>query len=239
MIESEKPHRNCETCTSANTNTLFCSLGIEERIVFNSHKKDFEAKKGDILFEEGKYPKGIFIVYKGKIKISKLGDEGKEQIVRFAKSGDIIGYRALLSEESYRATATAITKVQLCHIAKEDFFKVLTSNRFLYKDIIKKLASDLRKAENRILSISQKTVRQRVAETLVILHLEFGSTTNNTIDVKLSRKDIGNTAGSTIESTIRTLSMFKAEGIIKIDGKDIIVKDLPKLINISNFKFSN
>lgn len=223
---------NCMSCKHAGQ--VFCSLQDGEKTIFNDSKKESNVKKGAIIFEENHFPTGIFAIYDGKVKISKLGDEGKEQIVRFAKSGDLIGYRSVLSEDSYHASAIALNDVTLCHIPKAKFLEVLKNNFWLYKDIIKKLATDLRDAENRILSISQKTVKERIAETLIILYYEFGQKENDSIDVKLSRKDIGNIAGSTIETTIRTLSELKKEGHIEFNGKEIIVKDVPALMQIAN-----
>jgi len=212
----------------------FCALAMEEKSFFSEGKKDTYVKKGQTIFKERHFPTGLYAVYKGKVKISKLGEEGKEQIVRFAKSGDLIGYRSLLSEDYYKATATAIEDCKVCHIPKNIFFKVLTENKWLYLDLIKKLAEDLRNSEERIISISQKTVKERIAETLIILYHEFGMRDNKSIDVKLTRKEIGNIAGSTIETTIRTLSEFKKKGYIDFDGKKIIINSIPDLISIAN-----
>lgn len=232
MANSSIQINNCLSCKHAGQ--VFCSLQDGEKLIFNDSKKESNVKKGDVIFSENHFPTGIFAVYDGKVKISKLGDEGKEQIVRFAKSGDLIGYRAVLSEDSYHASAIALNNVTLCHIPKDKFLDVLKNNFWLYKDIIKRLAIDLRNAEDKILSISQKTVKERIAETLIILYYEFGHKENESIDVKLSRKDIGNIAGSTIETTIRTLSELKKEGLIEFNGKEIIVKDISALMNIAN-----
>ena len=229
-----KSNVNYECLTCKHTGKAFCSLEIDDKIVFSETKKNILLKKGEIIFKENNFPTGVYAIYSGKIKISKLGEEGKEQIVRFAKSGDIIGYRSILSEDYYHATATALSDVKLCHIPKKSFLESLKNNYRLNKFILKRLASDLKKAEKKILSISQKTVKERIAETLILLHHEFGSRLNDSIDVKLSRKEIGNIAGSTIETTIRTLSEFKKDGIIKFEGKEIIVVDIAKLINIAN-----
>jgi CRP/FNR family transcriptional regulator len=225
-------NHNCATCK--HYGYAFCALDEDQVSLFNDSKKESVLKKGSVIFTENHFPTGIYALYDGKVKISKLGDEGKEQIVRFAKSGDFIGYRSLLSEDSYHASAVALNDVTLCHIPKTKFLSVLKENFWLQQDLIKRLAIDLRNAENRILSISQKTVKERIAETLIILYYEFGHKENESIDVKLSRKDIGNIAGSTIETTIRTLSELKKEGFIEFNGKEIIVKDITALEHIAN-----
>lgn len=232
MANKTIQNQNCLTCK--HVGHAFCSLGEDEISLFNDSKKESLVKKGSVIFSENYFPTGIYSIYDGKVKISKLGDEGKEQIVRFAKSGDFIGYRALLSEDAYQASAIALNDVTLCHIPKAKFLEVLKTNSSLYINIMKTLAKDLRNAENRILSISQKPVRERIAETLIILYYKFGHKENESIDVKLSRKDIGNIAGSTIETTIRTLSDLKKDKLIAFNGKEIIVKDITALMNIAN-----
>lgn len=222
----------CTKCKHADK--LYCTLGLNGDMGISDDKKNNLVKRGEYIFKENLYPNGLFAIIEGKVKISKIGEEGKEQIVRFAKSGDLIGYRALLSGEAYRASAVALSDTTICIVPKEAFLKILGENPRLSAEIIQKLAKDLRKSENRLLSISQKTVRERIAETLVLLHHEFGTTANEMIDVKLTRKEIGNIAGSTIETTIRTLSDFKKEGILNFDGKDIKVNNINKLIHIAN-----
>lgn len=179
---------NCLSCKHAGQ--VFCSLQDDEKTLFNDSKKESFLKKGSVIFGENNFPTGIYAIYDGKVKISKLGEEGKEQIVRFAKSGDLIGYRSVLSEDSYHASAIALNDVTLCHIPKAKFLEVLKNNFWLYKDIIKKLATDLRQAEDRILSISQKTVKERIAETLIILYYEFGHKENESIDVSFLGKTL-------------------------------------------------
>lgn len=228
---------NPECVSCKHSNKIYCSLGIDKELHIPAEKKEIVYKKGDLIFTENHYPHSIYALAEGKVKISKIGEEGKEQIVRFGKAGDLIGYRALLSGEKYRASATALCDLKLCVIPKKNFITILEKNKVLCFEILQTLSSDLRKAENRILSISQKTVRERIAETLVLLYHEFGHNENDSIDVKLTRKEIGNIAGSTIETTIRTLSELKKEGVISFDGKDIIINNVTDLIQIANMHY--
>lgn len=226
--------RNPECAKCQHSHKIYCSLEIDGNLQIPEDKKEIVIKKGELIFKENSYPHAIYALIKGKVKISKIGEEGKEQIVRFAKDGDLIGYRALLSGEKYRASATALTELKLCIVPKENFLKLIETDKNLSKELLETLSKDLRKAENKMLSISQKTVRERIAETLVLLYYQFGSKDSRTINIKLTRKEIGNTAGSTIETTIRTLSDLKKEGIIEFDGKDIIINNISELINIAN-----
>lgn len=232
MKPNEDLSYECANCSHPGSEN--CPLNIESKTAFSDSKKNTLIKKGDVIFKENGNPTGVYVIYDGKVKISKLGEEGKEQIMRFAKSGDFIGYRSVIGEETYHATATALNDVRLCQIPKENFYGVLRCNAELMQNLLKILAEDLKNAEERILSISQKSVKERIAETLILLHHKFGTKANESIDVKLSRKDISNIAGATIETTIRTLSEFKKQGFIEFDGKQIIVKSIPKLINLAN-----
>lgn len=228
---------NPECVSCKHSNKIYCSLGLDTDLQIPDDKKEILIKKGEVIFSENQFPHSIYALVDGKVKISKIGDEGKEQIVRFAKSGDLMGYRALLSGEKYRASATALSNLKVCIIPKSNFLKILENNRTLSLELLQTLSSDLRNAENRILSISQKTVKERVAETLVLLYHEFGHNENDSIDVKLTRKEIGNIAGSTIETTIRTLSDLKKEGLISFDGKEIIIHNISDLIQIANMQY--
>lgn len=91
---------SCQFCSSREA-TVFCDLHQDDLEQINLNKGANLYKKGQIIFEEGFRPQGIYCVSQGKIKISKRGDRGKEQIIRLAKDGDIIGYRALISGENY------------------------------------------------------------------------------------------------------------------------------------------
>ena len=221
----------CTECTTKNN--VFCRLSHDEKQTFSFNKGHNLFKKGKVIFYEGNHPTGIYCVFEGQIKISKLGD-GKEQIVRFASKGEILGYRALLSNEPYRATATAMDDCLICHIPRISFFEVLESNKTMYLKVIEKLSGDLKNSEQRLVSISQKTVRERIAEALLLLKEQFGMNGNSELDINLTRREIGDIAGVATETTIRTLSELKQDKVIEFVGKKIIILDLPRLIEAAN-----
>lgn len=222
----------CSTCTN---NSIFCCLPNDELERLSENKGSNFFKKGQVIFYEGNYPHGMYCIYKGKVKISKLGDEGKEQIVRFAGEGELLGYRSSLSNESYKATATAMEDCYICHIPKQKFSDVLNQNSNFSLEIIKLLSDDLKKSEQNLINISQKPVRERIAETLLILKNRFGyEEDEETLAVVLTRREIGDIAGTTTETTIRTLSEFVKEGSIKLDGKRIQIVDFKKLVRTAN-----
>lgn len=202
---------------------------------FNNAKSCMSFKKGQVIFSEGGHPLGLFCINDGKVKIEHTGDDGKEQILRMAKGGDVLGYRALLSSERYNASAVALDDTDVCFIPRDPFFNVLKDNPRLSLDIIKMLSTELRKAEDTITDLAQKPVRERMAEALLFLKETYGfEADGQTIDVVLSREDIANLVGTATETAIRLLSEFKKDGIVESAGKKLKIADLSKLIKTAN-----
>ncbi|MGK0437048.1 MAG: CRP/FNR family transcriptional regulator [Flavobacteriales bacterium] len=209
---------------------MFSELSREQIASLRLQEIDNSYKKGEVLFSEGSYPKALYVVYKGIVKIHKYGVNGKEQITRLASAGDLIGYRSLLNNESYTASATAIEETKLFKIPSEAFFNLLKENPDFSMKVIQMLANDLRQSEKQVVNMAQKSVREKIAEALLLLSNKFGVNENtNALNSILTRKEIGDIAGVTTESAIRTISDFNKEEIIGIEGKRILIKDLTKL----------
>lgn len=230
------PDHNEPNCQDRFGSILFkaenCNLEeIEAAKVFTSYKK------GQVVFHEGAYPFGIYCVNSGKIKLSHSGDDGREQIVRLAKPGDIIGYKALLSAEKYTASAIAIDDSTVCFIPKDLFMSVLQKDPNLSFEMMKILAGELRKAEAKITHLAQKPVRERLAETLLFIKETYGLEPDGaTLSVRLSREEIANLVGTATESAIRLLSEFKKDGLIDLQGKKIKLLDQAELMRTANLQ---
>ncbi|MBK7127922.1 MAG: Crp/Fnr family transcriptional regulator [Crocinitomicaceae bacterium] len=226
---------SCEDCP--NKGGMFSCLSREDKAQLGEDKGNNFYKKGQVIFYEGNHPHGLYCIYKGKVKISKLGDEGKEQIVRISGNADTLGYRSLLCNEPYKATATALEDSYVCYLSKKKFFELLESNNTLCLNTIQLLARELRQSEQQLVDITQKTVRERVAEVLLQLKSKFGvKQDGKTLDIRLTRREIGDMAGVTTETTIRTLSELNKEGFIAISGKDIQLLSLDKLQALANIE---
>jgi CRP-like cAMP-binding protein len=174
-------------------------------------------------------PTGVFCVNKGKVKISKIGFDGKEQIVRFVMDGGLLGIRALLGDRPYTATATTLEDSVVCFINKETFMQILARYPEIKQCMIRLLSRLLEEAENKITSLAQKPVRERLAEALLTLQQIF-LTDNSTCDIpsdngniNLSREDLANMVGTATETVIRLLSEFKEEGLIAVEGRSISI----------------
>lgn len=227
-------HQDCETCGSRHK-SIFCHLEMDELAAFSENKSCVSFKKGQPIFHEGSKPLGIFCVNEGKVKVTYSGHDGKEQIVRMAKGGDVLGYRSLLSSERYNASATAIDDTNICFVPRETFFDVLKRNPGLSMEIIKLLSMELKKAEQTITDFAQRPVRERMAEGLLFLKETYGFEEDGaTLDVVLSREDIANLVGTATETAIRLLSELKHDKIVEFVGKKIKILDIEKLVKSAN-----
>lgn len=214
--------------------SVFSVLTPDEMILLKKNYVCQDYKKGDIIFKEGDKPTGLICLSEGKVKVFKEGVGGREQIVRMAKPVGFIGYRALFAEENHTATAVAIEDSTICIINREAIYKLLRSNSELCLSIIKAFATELGFSNNRTVTLTQKHIRGRLAESLIFLKDTYGFDDDNcTIKIYLSREDIANLSNMTTSNAIRTLSTFAGEGVIGIDGRKIKILDLPKLEKIS------
>jgi CRP/FNR family transcriptional regulator len=201
----------------------------------NDEKVCTPYKKGQVIFHEGSRPLGIYCVNRGKIKLVKLGEDGKEQILRLIKPGDLMGYRALLSGDRYSASAVVMEDSGICFIPKELFMGVLQKDGVLSMEIMKLLSDDLRKAETSITHLAQKPVRERLAEALLFMKETYGfEEDGKTIALKITREELANIVGTATETTIRLLSELKTEGVLQLEGKKIAIVNLTKLVKIAN-----
>jgi len=227
---------NCKDCEHKIAGkSIFCCLGLEELGIISDNKRNMSFKKGQTIFSEGNQPHGIYCINKGKVKIHKLGEEGKEQIVRLAGNASLIGYRAIFSEDCYYASATAIEETNACYIPKYVIIDFIKNNPNFSFSMMDLLSDDLKRAEEKITHMAQKYVRERIAEAILLLKEAYGlKTDNTTIDSALTRKELANIAGTTTETSIRILSEFQNDRVIDLSGKNIKILNLNKLIRIAN-----
>jgi CRP/FNR family transcriptional regulator len=224
---------SCQNC-NARTHSIFKGFDFEETSSLNEIKACSKFKKGQYIFSENGYPQGLYCINHGKIKLTTQGNTGKEQILRLLKEGDVAGYRALLSNEKYHCSALALEDCSVCFVPKEKFFEMLKENSKLSFEVMKLLANNLRKAEEQITSLAQKSVRERMAEALLFFNATYGTNNiDNSINYNFSREEIADFVGTSTETTIRLLSDFKKENLISLEGKKIIITDKDKLAHIS------
>ena len=200
-----------------------------------STDNDFRTyKKKDDVYNEGSYPKGIYFINKGKIKTFRSNEQGKEFITGLYKEGDFFGYIALLDEGSYNDTATALEDSEICLIPKEDFYALVYKNAEVSRKFIKMISDNLQEKEEQLVKLAYNSVRKRVAEALATLYLRYKKDTDSGFTMSLSREDLANLAGTATETTIRTLSDFKEEGLLDVKGSSITILNYEKLAKMKN-----
>ncbi|MGQ7870232.1 Crp/Fnr family transcriptional regulator [Sunxiuqinia sp. sy24] len=213
---------------------LFKKLTEQEFAQLNYEKTCSLFKKGSIIYREGSRLTGFYCVTKGIVKILKTGIDGKEQIIRFAKKGEIIAYRSLLSEESACTTAKVIEEAVLCHIPYQTLQFLIQSNWQFSHHMLQIICKELREANDYITDIAQKTVRERLAEVLLLLKEAFELDNSNTLQISLTREELANIVGTATESVIRLLSEFKQDKLIELQGRKIKLLDIKALTRVAN-----
>ena len=226
-------HLDCETCFIREL-SIFNSLRPEDILFLNQHKTHLLFKKGKSIFNIGQRPMGVYMVFSGKVKIQMLGANAKEQIVRLAKAGDVIGYRSMIRGENYNASAEALEETTVCFLSKETFFELLSNNFPVSMNLMKLLSENLGDAETKMVGLLQKPTKNRIAETILVLKELYGTEADSqTLNIVMTREEIANYAGMSTETAIRILYDLRGDGVIALEKKKIKILNFQKLIQIS------
>lgn len=235
MAKIPKKIPSCKECASR-LNSCFSILEEEDVGLLDSSKEATIYPKGQVIFHSGRTPTGVYCLMDGKVKMSKTGSDGKDQIVRFVLPGRLLGIRAFLGECAYTATATSLEESAICYIPKEVFRKFQYKYPTITSCMITTLSQLLCEAEDKMTSIAQKNVRERLAETLLELRQVFSygdKLKEDTHPISLTREDLANIVGTATETVIRLISEFKEAKLIEVEGRKIFLKDISGLKNIS------
>ena len=219
----------CYSCTNENC-FIKKHLHLEQMEGFVSRKQNVVCKKSDQFITEGAPMQGLYFICKGKVKTVKTGINGREQIVRLTKNGDIIGFRGFGTGNKYLIGAYALEDTVLCNFSNETMIEILKQIPEFTYALMLFYAEELNKSENNIRKIAQMNVRERVVDLLLYIHRKFGQV-NSVIDIDLSRKEIADFAGTTEEQAIRVLSNLRKEALIQTVGKRI------GILNVEGLRF--
>lgn len=234
----QKVHIDCASCDARSISFLkFCTP--EQVELISKAKSCVHYKKGQVIFYEDNIAQGVYCLSGGVVKLVKSSEDGREQIIRFSQRGDFLGYRALIAEEPFVASAQCVEDTVACFIPREPFMTVLAQNPKINSEMMKSLCHELGIADEKIASLAHKTVRERLAETLLLLHQTFqedakGDEDETMIHIVLPREDIANIVGTATETLIRLLSEFNKENLIELKGKRIRLIDQRKLERIAS-----
>jgi CRP-like cAMP-binding protein/CheY-like chemotaxis protein len=187
--------------------------------------------KKQMLYQEGKRPRFLYYLLKGKVKAYKSHEDGKEYITNLYSDGDFIGYTALIEDSNYDDSATILEDAEIMMIPKDDFLQMVYSDISIASKFIHIVTQNVKEKEERLLNLAYSSLRKRVAKALVDIVGKF-NLKEQTNPIEISREDIAQYVGTATESLIRTLSDFKAEKLIDIKSGKIIVNNVDKLKNL-------
>ena len=191
-------------------------------------------KANEMIFFEDDHPDDLMCLLEGKVKVFKSGVGGRSQIIRMIRPIQFFGYRAYFAREQYVAAASAFEPSVVCMIPIKIIEELLRQNGNLALYFIHLLSTDLGVSDQRVVNLTQKHVRGRLADSLLSLKESYGLEEDGaTINIYLTREDLANLSNMTTSNAIRTLSTFVNEQIVAIDGRKIKIIDEERLRNIS------
>ncbi|HRW62863.1 MAG TPA: Crp/Fnr family transcriptional regulator [Bacteroidales bacterium] len=224
---------SCDNCLN-DFDSIFKYLSPDEHTKVDNEKVCNSYKRGSVIYHEGSRTNGFYCIHSGILKIFKTGIDGREQIIAFAKRGDIIGYRSILSNELACSSAKVIEDAVLCFIPGETLINLVKTNGNFSMAVMQQTCKELGVANSFITDIAQKTVRERLAEVLLNLKDIFDLDKDNILQISLTREELANIVGTATESVIRLLSEFKQDELIDLNGRKIKILNIKRLEKISN-----
>ncbi|WP_106793386.1 response regulator [Aquimarina sp. Aq78] len=194
---------------------------------FDDHGEISEFKKGEVIYEEGEHSNNIYLILKGVVKSHKMDENGKELITTLYKTDDFLGFTSFIDNTPYLESATAVEDSELAGISKNNLKEILEKSKNISLELMELLTDNLSEIKEQLLQMAYSSVRKKTAQTI----LQFADVLNKKSQdsIKISRNDLASVAGIATESLIRTLSSFKKDGLIEIEGRNIKILDLSGL----------
>ncbi len=223
----------CQSCPHR-SNPLMGCCALDELEFVAANKVTQHYQKGQAIYQEGSPAMGLYCVYQGKIKLSKAGGDQKEQIVQLYREGDVLGYRALLAGTRYTSSAVALEDCVVCLVPRPDFLRLVQANAQFSTALMQLLAHSLGWAEERMLHLAYKPVRERLAGALLFVMQTFRREGEELpFRIALGREDLAALVGTAKETVSRLLSELKDMGIITTRGSQITILKPNRLVEIA------
>lgn len=225
---------DCSEC-NIRLKSIFCDLHRDDLLKLSDSKRVITVKKGQVIYHEDTFPKYLYCLNEGKIKITQTGLDGKEQILKLVSSGDVLGYRAILCGDKYSTTATAIEDCSICILPVGLFFTLVKENNNVAFKVIQLFSKELKDAEKKIINVTHRPVSERIAQSLLLLKESYGYENDDcTIKITVKREEIASIAGTTRETATRMLLELKEKEIIELAGKRIKILKHTELLKTAN-----
>lgn len=222
----------CSSCTHT-SNPLLVGINVEHRSHLDDHRTTTHFKAGELLYREGMYPSGLICLNKGKVMVTKKDAYDNRVVLNLQKEVSFVGIADFMSGKPYQSDCYALEDSRVCMIQREQVLKMMNENKFFVKNIIEEISDQYHQSNERLLSLTKKHMPSRIADALCTLHETFGMKKDGcTLNVYMKRKDLAILSNMNVANVIRHLSTFNDEGIVALNNKDIIIKDLPKLLKI-------
>jgi CRP-like cAMP-binding protein len=213
---------------------VWASLTEEERQFVIKNVEIVQYAKNEIIHHAGDESKYVWMLQEGKVRIYKEGVGQRQQIIRLLKPYDIFGYRACIAGDAYNASASAFEDCKAYRLPREAFVHLVRTNGTLCYEIMQTMAQDLAISEIQTVNLTQKHIRGRLAESLLLLLKNYGYEEDGlTLAMPLPREDLANMSNMTTSNAIRTLSQFAQEGLVEIKGRRVQILDKKELEHIS------
>ncbi len=227
------PERSCLNCTVRRL-SFFADLNQKELAFLNRDRTVANFQRGAYIYRQGTRPTGLICLTNGKVKIVADGVSGNEQILSLKKPVEFLGFSDLMRGEVHACSAIALEETITCNIPANDFLTIVRSNLALSQKIIKHLSDELVVANQRTIDLTQKHMRARLADSLLLVHETYRKSDSDFhLNVDLKRSDWAGLSNMTTANAIRTLSEFSKSGIVHVDGRSISISNLQELRRIS------
>ncbi len=224
LRKSERLKKTFDGTASGLTSFINEARGYEALKKLSNEQTTKTYHKKEVIFNEGDLPRYLYLLNRGKVKLYKSNDYGKEYIIRLIKAGEFFGYTSLIKETPYEITAAVMEDSELQLVPKADFLKLLHADRNVSSRFVKMLAENITEKEEQLLQLAYDSIRKRVAEALLTLSKKEGSNT-----FEILREDLAQIVGTAKESVIRMVSEFKNDGYLEVKGGTIKILDEEKL----------
>ncbi len=207
----------------------------DELEFIDKHTSTITLERKALLFKQGSYPGGVYILNKGKLKVYQLNYDNSLQILFIYSQGEVFGYRPILSNEYQPVSIAAIEYCELLYMERSHFLELLSKSVSLSNQLLASLSHEFTVLTNRMNVFAQRKIKEKLALALLILNEKFRTSNGEftASEIKLNRTDLANFVGTSLENLVRTLNYFKEKGLIKTKGKSIFIENFENLFILS------
>lgn len=222
----------CEQCIVRELSSLK-ALSKDELIHLANCKDSVTVKKGEVIFNEGDVMNGVYCIKEGTCKLVKMNSNGKDTIIKLITKGELLGQTSILTEEKSTLSAIAVDDMRVCFIPKNEILGFIDNNKSFLFEVTKNVCKNLNDATNFAVNHTHKTVKERLAISLLEILNSAGTDNEGYLNLQLTREEIASMVGTATESCIRLLAELKKENLIDLKGKKIKILQLNELRNLA------